>query len=67
MEISYFKSQCCCMYHVILRKVLMCLQNVFMHFFIILRMTSSYFLEQIYILEFVIETLCLSHEVVTDF
>jgi hypothetical protein len=55
----------CCMYHVILRKVLMCSYNVFMRFFI-LRMNNSYYLEQIYTLEFVIETMCLSREVVID-
>jgi len=55
------------MYHIILRKVLLCSQNMFMRYFIILRMNSSYFLEQIYILDFVLETICLSHEVVTEY
>ena len=45
------------MYHMILRKVLMYSQNMYMRYFIILSMNNSYFLEQIYILEFVIESI----------
>jgi hypothetical protein len=54
------------MYHVILRKVIDVFTERVYAVFIFLRMNSSYYLEQIYTLEFVIETMCLSREVVIE-